>query len=69
MMKDDIDRVLSGYVRVGVEEFGVRGNGDLWINEEEGEDLVEGIEKEVGGRGGGGGVGVEVCKDFREDAV
>ncbi|MFX3645947.1 MAG: polyphosphate kinase 1 [Paenibacillus sp.] len=69
LIKHHIHTLFSGYVSLAAQEFRVTRNADLFINEEEAEDLLEAIEKELRRRRRGAPVRLEVCKDFRPDAL
>ncbi|MBR2563852.1 MAG: polyphosphate kinase 1 [Paenibacillus sp.] len=69
LIKHHVHTLFSGYVSLAVQEFRVTRNADLSINEEEAEDLLEAIEKELRRRRRGAPVRLEVCKDFRSDAL
>jgi polyphosphate kinase len=69
LIKHHIHTLFSGYISLAVQEFRVTRNADLSINEEEAEDLLEAIEKELRRRLRGAPVRLEVCKDFRSDAL
>ncbi|PYE48208.1 polyphosphate kinase 1 [Paenibacillus barcinonensis] len=69
LIKQHVHTLFSGYVSLAVQEFRVTRNADLSINEEEAEDLLEAIEKELRRRRRGAPVRLEVCKDFRSDAL
>ncbi|CAH1201514.1 MULTISPECIES: polyphosphate kinase 1 [Paenibacillus] len=69
LIKHHMTTLFSGFIPLAVQEFRVTRNADLSINEEEAEDLLEAIEKELRRRRRGAPVRLEICTDFRPDAL
>lgn len=69
LIKHHIDTLFTGYVPLAVHAFRLTRNADLTINEEEAEDLLEEIEKELRRRRRGAPVRLEVQKGIHPDAL
>ncbi|MCZ4151888.1 RNA degradosome polyphosphate kinase, partial [Escherichia coli] len=59
LIKHHMTTLFSGFIPLAVQEFRVTRNADLSINEEEAEDLLEAIEKELRRRRRGAPVRLE----------
>ncbi|WP_138494274.1 polyphosphate kinase 1 [Paenibacillus pinistramenti] len=69
LIKHHIQTLFTGYTPLAVHEFRLTRNADLTINEEEAEDLLEEIEKELRRRRRGAPVRLEVQKGIHPDAL
>ncbi|GGA27810.1 polyphosphate kinase 1 [Paenibacillus physcomitrellae] len=69
LIKHHIHTLFVGYTPLAVHEFRLTRNADLTINEEEAEDLLEEIEKELRRRRRGAPVRLEVQKGIHPDAL
>ncbi|ANS73428.1 RNA degradosome polyphosphate kinase [Paenibacillus yonginensis] len=69
LIKHHIHTLFIGYTPLAVHEFRLTRNADLTINEEEAEDLLEEIEKELRRRRRGAPVRLEVEKGIHPDAL
>ncbi|MEK3731824.1 MULTISPECIES: polyphosphate kinase 1 [Paenibacillus] len=69
LIKHHIHSLFVGYTPLAVHEFRLTRNADLIINEEEAEDLLEEIEKELRRRRRGAPVRLEVQKGIHPEAL
>ncbi|WP_223068149.1 polyphosphate kinase 1 [Paenibacillus caui] len=69
LIKHHIHTLFTGYEPLAVQDFRLTRNADLTINEEEAEDLLEEIEKELRRRRRGAPVRLEVQKGIHLDAL
>ncbi|TVY10434.1 polyphosphate kinase 1 [Paenibacillus cremeus] len=69
LIKDQIDTLFFGYTLIGVHCFRITRNADFILEEEEAEDLVEEMQKEIRRRQWGNPVRLEIEKDFHPFAL
>lgn len=69
LIKYHIHTLFTGYVPIAVNTFRLTRNADLTINEEDAEDLLEEIEKEIRRRKRGNPVRLEVQKGIHSEAL
>lgn len=69
LIEHHIHALFSGYTAIGVHKFRVTRNADLALNEEEAEDLLEELEKELRRRRRGAPVRLEVQKGIHPYAL
>lgn len=69
LIKHHIHTLFTGYIPIAVNTFRLTRNADLAINEEDAEDLLEEVEKEIRRRRRGEPVRLEVQKGIHPDAL